>query len=428
MLVILRLLIDTDLLPHKPISAVTFTTQGALRKSALRQANERLVLNAIREDPQLSRVEISRITGLSPSSVTFIVQRLAKGRLIREYRTDVIAQVGRPPTSLRLAQGARLAIGVEITHRNSRVALADWTGQILELRDVPWRSDPDEMLRTVHGVIRSLLSSKPANRFLGVGVSVPGTWDPATGTLVSAVNLGWQDVALESLLAKGFDVPVYFDNNANLSAVAERWFRSRGGKVLDNFVFVTLLGGIGTGILVGGHVLHGAFGRAGEFGHMTMHADGYRCPCGNRGCWEEYASDRALVRAYNATFPAERPVSAAEVAELAVRGDANAVSAVREVSQELALGFANLIIGLNPEAIIVDTWAAAAWDLVEREVWATLRERVPAAWLDGIRIRPSTHAEDASLLGAVALVLARFFQSFEQPAREPINSRVHIRG
>lgn len=427
MLVIPHFLIDTDFLPHKPISAVTFTTQGALRKSALRHANERLVLNAIREDPQLSRVEISRITGLSPSSVTFIVQRLAKSKLIREHRMEGAPQVGRPPTSLKLAQGARLAIGVEITPSNSRVALADWTGQILEIRDIPWRSDPDEMLRTVHGVVRSLLTSKPSSRFLGVGVSVPGTWDPSTGTLVSAVNLGWQDVAVESLLAKGFDVPVYFDNNANLSAVGERWFRSRGGKILDNFVFVTLSGGIGTGILVGGHVLHGAFGRAGEFGHMTMHSDGYRCLCGNRGCWEEYASDRALCRVFRAASSAERELSAAEIAELAVKGDPAALMAVRAVSQELALGFGNLIIGLNPEAIIVDTWAAAAWEIVEKEVWATLRERVPAAWLEGIRIRPSTHAENAALLGAVALVLARFFQSFDQSGREPAANRVQIR-
>jgi predicted NBD/HSP70 family sugar kinase len=102
--------------------------------------------------------------------------------------------------------------------------------------------------------------------------------------------------------------------------------------------------------------------------------------------------------------------------------------ALREVSQELALGFANLIIGLNPEAIIVDTWAAAAWEIVEKEVWATLRERVRAAWLEGIRIRPSTHAENAALLGAVALVLGRFFQSFDQSGREPDASRVQIRG
>ncbi|MBL8228589.1 MAG: ROK family transcriptional regulator [Bryobacterales bacterium] len=413
---------------HKPVSAVTFTTQGALRKSALRQANERLVLNAIREDPQLSRVEISRITGLSPSSVTFIVQRLTKAKLIREYRNDSVPQVGRPPTSLRLAPGARLAVGVEIANSKSRVALADWTGQILEVHDVPWQSDPDEMLRTVHSVIRGLLASKPSARFLGVGVSVPGTWDKSTGTLVSAVNLGWQDVAVESLLAKGFDVPVYFDNNANLSAVGERWFRSRGGKILENFVFVTLSGGIGTGILIGGHVLHGAFGRAGEFGHMTMHSAGSRCPCGNRGCWEEYASDRALSRSYRTAASVDRDVPATEIAELAIRGEEAAVKAIREVSQQLALGLANLIIGLNPEAIVVDTWAAVAWELVEKEVWATLRERVPAAWLDGVRIRPSTHAENASLLGAVALVLARFFQSFEQPSRDPQANRVQIRG
>ncbi|MCS7025175.1 MAG: ROK family transcriptional regulator [Bryobacteraceae bacterium] len=419
--------IKSGVLVHKSISPVTFTTQGALGKSALRQANERLVLNAIREHPWLSRAGISRITGLSPSSVTFIVQRLAREKLIQEGGTELAPRIGRPATNLRLTPGARLAIGVELRSAASRVALADWTGQILDVQEVGWQPGAAEMLHAIRQRVQLFLASRPASRFLGVGLSAPGTWDRGTGTLTSAVNLGWQQVAVQAGLAEGLNVPFYFDNNANLSALGERWFRSAQDQGMDNFVFVTLSGGLGTGILVGGQVLHGAFGRAGEFGHMTTHAAGRRCLCGNRGCWEEYASDRALVRLYGSLARTDGNLQAQEIARLALKGDAAARRAIREVSRELALGLANLILGLNPETIVLDSWAALAWDLVEKGVWAALRARVPEAWLEGVRIRPSSHAEDSSLLGAIALVLANFFHSFEPSPRQISPTRVRIR-
>ncbi|MBL8216629.1 MAG: ROK family transcriptional regulator [Bryobacterales bacterium] len=404
----------------KSVSAVTFTTQGALRKSALRQANERLVLNAIRENPELSRVEISRITGLSPSSVTFIVKRLAKDKLIKESRVDMANyQVGRPPSILQLASGARFVVGVDITPLGSRVALADWTGTILETRAVEWDPNPEVLLRSLHTVIRALVTSKPAHRVLGVGVAVPGTWDMQARTVTNAVNLGWKDVAVAPMLEKGFDVPLYFDNNANLSALGERWFRSRGARSLENFVFVTLGGGIGTGIIISGNVLHGAFGRAGEFGHMILYPEGRRCLCGNIGCWEEYASDRALTRLYRERTG--RAVTEMEVVSCAYKGEPAALECLDEAARCLALGLTSLIIGLNPEAIIVDNWCAAAWDLVEKRLWQVLRDRIPASWLEGVRLMPSAHAANAALFGAIALALTRYFHSFDHS--EPHEAR-----
>ena len=103
----------------KLMSAVTFTTRGPLNKSALRHANERLVLNVLRRSPAVSRADIVRITGLSPTSVTFIVSRLGRQKLIIEEKTNGHAQVGRQPTALRLCPGSKVAVGAEITLRGS---------------------------------------------------------------------------------------------------------------------------------------------------------------------------------------------------------------------------------------------------------------------------------------------------------------------
>lgn len=409
------------------ISSLTFTTQGALRKSALRQANERLVLNCIRDNPHLSRVEISRVTGLSPSSITFIVKRLAKERLVSEERAeDSTPQVGRPPTILRLAAGAKFAIGVDISPNGSRLAVADWTGAVLETHSIEWIADPESMLRSLHSAIRNVLASRPSRKILGVGVAVPGTWDPAARTITTAVNLGWNDVAIAPILEKGFDVPFFFDNNANLAALGERWFRSKGAKPLENFVFVTLGGGIGTGLIVGGHVLHGAFGRAGEFGHMTLYPDGGKCLCGNFGCWEEYAADRALIRMV-AEKTGQR-LTVQQIEALALDGDAAVLAAVQQAAGYFALGLANIIMGLNPEAILFDSWAASLWPLIERTVWTVLRERAPAGWMEGLRLLPSAHAENSSLLGAIAFVLTSYFHSFDHGQEGEAANVVHIRG
>ncbi|MBI3207679.1 MAG: ROK family transcriptional regulator [Candidatus Solibacter usitatus] len=395
-----------------PVSALTFTTQGALRKSALRMANDRLVLNCIRENPKLSRIDISRATKLSPSSVTFIVKRLTKERLVVEERVAAGAvQAGRPPTLLELTPLARFVVGVSIGRWRTQTVLADWTGTVVEKRDLEWNAAPTQMLRQVRESIGDLLSRQPEKRILGIGVSVAGTWDTNASTVTNAVNLGWHDVAVAPALSQGFHHPFYFDNNANLAALGERWFRIGGKQPLNDFVFVTLGSGIGTGIIVGGQVVQGAHGRAGEFGHMTLFPDGRKCFCGNFGCWEEYASDRALIRmvAEKTGVTCDVPM----IAALAEQGDSSVVQAVREAASYLGLGVANLITGLNPEAIVVDDWASAMWPIVEPEVWKVVRARVPEAWWRGVRIERCQHAEDASLFGAVALALTRHFHSFD---------------
>src|SRR5438093_12822308 len=118
--------------------AVVFTTRGALSKSALRQANERLVLNAIRQNPSMSRADIVRMTGLSPSSVTFIVERLKREKMICDQEVENHSRVGRPPSALCLRADAKIAVGVDITLSGSNIALADLTGRIVRTTEVAW--------------------------------------------------------------------------------------------------------------------------------------------------------------------------------------------------------------------------------------------------------------------------------------------------
>lgn len=394
------------------MSKVILTARGALRKSDLRQANERLLLNIIRQTPQVSRADIVRLTGFSPSSVTFIVNRMMRDGLLSEARSENYAQVGRRPVTLCLRPEAMIAAGVEITPPQSRIVTADLNGKILSQRVVPWQPDHQVFLRRVRDAIRALTAKIPRGRLLGVGVSLPGTIDRTTGRVIAAEDLGWFDVEAGAILSEAVAAKFYFENDAKLGALAERWFCEPGSKPLDNFVYVLFRIGLGTGVMIEGRLLHGASGEASEFGHTILFADGRRCPCGNTGCWEEYASQRALERLYaerRGIGNGERRPDSEGILRMARAGDPVALAVLRETATYLGMGFANLNAAFNPEAIVVGDCLASGWDLMGDWVLEALRRRAPQRYLTRLRVVPARHGSNSTLMGALALPLSQFF-------------------
>lgn len=409
--------------------AVTFTTDGALGKSALRQANEHLVLNAIRQNAGVSRADIGRITGLSPSSVTFIVKRLKRDKLVGEEKSAAPSQVGRQPTALYIRQDAHVALGIDLTLAGARLALTDLDASIVKRKTVPWRANPDVFFDKVNAAIRSLADPLPLGQLLGAGVALPGFIDRASGRVIAAENFNWFDVDAGRLLSRDLSFPFWFENTAKLSALAEMWASDGDPRPLRNFVSITAHSGLGTGVIINGQILQGATSAASEFGHIILHSDGRRCECGNTGCWEQYASDLALCRLYREAGGAangEEP-EAADVVKRARAGDKIALQVLDETARNVGLGFVSLIMAFNPEAIVVGDYLAEAWDLIEGPVWSIVRSRAPAYFLTGLRIAPSRHNADVALVGAAALVLTRFFQSFDHGSRAIPSNSVAIR-
>jgi predicted NBD/HSP70 family sugar kinase len=398
------------------VRGVTFTTRGALNSSALRAANERLVLNTIRQNPSLSRADIVRLTGLSPSSVTYIVGRLSKSRLISEADVEGPSQVGRRPTALRLRPESRMAVGVQILRPDSRVALADFNGKIVRTKIVRWHANSELFVDRVHAAVRTLVEPLTDGQLLGVGVGLPGTINRTSGKVIAAENFNWFGVEVGSLLSARISAPFYYENSVKLSALSEMWLSEQRGESLRNFVFVSARGGLGTGVIVNGQLLQGAHSAAVEFGHTMLYADGRPCSCGNIGCWEQYASDLALCRLYSELGEKEgKPAVDVEPAEVVRRARVRepiALRAIEEIAHYVALGLVNLIWALDPEAVIVGDWLAEAWDLIEDIVWKVVRNRVAGYYLGGLHIARAKTPEDSVLSGAIALVLSRFFTSF----------------
>lgn len=394
------------------MAAGTLAPRRALRKADLRESNQRLILNLIRQNPNLSRADLANMTGLPASSVTFIVKRLLREGWLVEAPNGS-AEPGRPPIGLRLRPGVRHVIGAEISLSRTRVVGADLFGHILSQRAVKWHPDPEVFLGRLRSAIAGMVAKYSPHGLLGVGIAIPGTIERASGHVVGAENLGWFDLPAGKMLSAGVPAAFFFENNAKLAAFAEQWFCQPGRRPPQNFVFVTTHGGIGTGVVVDGRLLQGGDEQGSEFGHTILFPDGLLCPCGNRGCWEQYASDRALARLYAEREPKAGPADAGQIVARARAGDAAAVEALREVAVYVGLGFVNLRQAFSPEAIIVGDYLASAWDLIGEIVWKTLRERIAPRYLSHFRILPAQHAGDSTLMGALGLVLAQFFTPLE---------------
>src|SRR6185369_16985384 len=180
-------------------------------------------------------------------------------------------------------------------------ALTDLNAHIITQDSLVTPSDPQVFLEHLAERIQNLRNSHPKIYCEGVGVGVPGRVDKKTQKMVFAPNLGWRNVDFKNYLEKATDLPVEVDNAANSCALYELWF-GRYSEGIHDLIALTVSEGIGTGIIANDQLVTGVEGMAGEFGHVSINEDGPLCRCGNRGCWEVYASNTATVNHYARAF------------------------------------------------------------------------------------------------------------------------------
>lgn len=375
-------------------------------------------------------MEIARLTGFSRTSVAFIVNRLLGKRLVTEERVGASTGAGRPAGALQITDRSFMAIGVEIATPVSGVVLVDSGGKRVARRDVAWQADVGLFFDGIANAVQDLAGGYKKHQILGVGVSLPGTINKATGLVLGAEALGWFNVDAGKLLSQRLKWPLFFENDANLSALAEQWFLPAGHEVFSYFVYVRTQGGVGTGVVADGRILHGVSSAGLEFGHVILYPDGRPCRCGNTGCWEQYASDAALVRNWEelggGTGSADIGSACVELVDRARHGDGVALEALNTTAKYLALGFVNLAAALNPQAIVMGEPFSSAWDLIRPAVIQQVRRRLPTYTFEQLRILPGRLGADSALRGAAALVLAHFFTRFDHTRDDSLPNRVSM--
>lgn len=342
-----------------------------------------------------------------------IAEQLIRERWITEGANGHTAR-GRRPTFLHLNKERVGIIGINVRPVTTTLALADLDANFLAQDSLPTPQQPKQFLAELVPRVRKLIDARPELTCEGIGVSLPGRVDVATQKLVFAPNLGWRDFDLKTPLEKATQLPVELENAANSCALSEICF-GRRAEGLRNLVIVTVSEGIGCGLILNHQLVQGSTGTAGEFGHAALVPDGLECSCGNRGCWEMYASNSAAVRYYSQagssrgrrSASVDKTISFEHLLRLAQQGDGKAVEALQQMAKYLGLGIAPLVSGLAPDMIVIVGEVTRAWEKVGPIIKDTVRQH--SFTRAETQIVPSDPITQPRLRGTIALVLLKHF-------------------
>ncbi|HST65307.1 MAG TPA: ROK family glucokinase [Mycobacteriales bacterium] len=311
-----------------------------------------------------------------------------------------------------------LAIGVDIGGTKVAAGVVDEEGGVLALVRRPTPGDVAGTEDAIAGCVTELTASYDV---IAVGIGAAGWIANDRATVLFSPHLAWRDEPLKAALVDRIKLPVTVENDANAAAWAEyRYGAARGERVV---CMITLGTGIGGGLVVSGTLYRGAYGVAGEWGHMAVVPDGRRCACGNRGCWEMYASGTALARDARELADVS-PVAAHRLLQLAGgdrsaligshvttaarEGDPAAVEIFTTMGRWLGRGIASLAAALDPSVVVIGGGVSEAGELLLRPAQETF-----AANLTGRGFRPvapirlAALGPDAGLVGAADLARRR---------------------
>ncbi|WP_122260657.1 ROK family glucokinase [Ornithinimicrobium cerasi] len=323
------------------------------------------------------------------------------------------------PTAPRAEKGddPSLVVGVDVGGTHVKAGLVTATGDVLGLTRTDTSRSSEGLVDVVVGVVDGLLTAARGRQVVAVGVGAAGLVDHARGVVVLAPHLPWRDEPLRDRLEGRLRLPVVVDNDANAAARAEHRFGAGRGE--PDLLLVTLGTGIGGAHLVDGRVQRGRHGLAGEYGHMTVVPDGRACPCGRRGCWEQYASGSVLGRAAEDLVRQGRPgttmlrelcggdaarLRGEHVTRAGLAGDPLAADLLAEVGRWLGHGLANLTSALDPGVVVVGGGVVAAGDLLLGPARRALAERLPGTGHRPVPpVRPALLGNTAGLVGAADL-------------------------
>jgi predicted NBD/HSP70 family sugar kinase len=394
--------------------------------TAVRVHNRSIVIRALLRQGPLSRQALAHLTGLMPSTITYVVAELIAAGLVQELGPDpaAIVRVGGRPILVDIRQDGACALAIEIGENFVRAGLVDLKAGVRHVGTVALAQGTAP--ETVAGLVGQLASQARARLgsswLIGVGVATPGLVHPQTGVNEFAAFHGWHDVPLADLISTAAGAPAHIQNNARAMALAEHWYGA--ARLVDDLLSITVTEGIGSGIIIGGRVYSGWSGLAGEIGHTVVIENGPLCACGKCGCLEAIASTHAIARRARAAwgtiapdatrgmapFPADSPSDAQlarQVLTAAAAGDRAALAIIAEPIHHLALAVANLTVVFDPQLVVLSGDVLPVVHLIVRAINEAIAvvsllpaERRP-------QVVPTMLGADAGLIGAATLVFDR---------------------
>ncbi len=367
------------------------------------------LLHLIRSGRARTRGELGQVTGLARSTVAQRVDALKAAGLVVELEEAAPSTGGRPPSLLGFNANAGLVLVADLGATHSRIAVSNLLAEPIAQMSAEISIDlgPSEVLAWVEESFDSLLSeiARPVTDVRGVGIGLPGPVDFARGMAVNPpIMAGWHLYEVAAHLRRRYDVPVLVDNDVNIMALGEYWVME---PKVEDFIFVKVGTGIGSGLILGGSLHRGANGAAGDLGHVRTTNDDAHCRCGNNGCLEASAGGAAIAAELR-----ERGVDATDgrdVVRLVEEGNHEATRLLRSAGRLIGQVLASTVNLVNPALIMVGGDLAKAESQLLAGIREVVYQRSTSLSTTDLQITASSLGDRAGITGAAAMVIDHIF-------------------
>lgn len=370
----------------------------------VKKVNQKLLLKEILKNSPISRAKLSEMTGLNKSTVSSQVNTLMKENLVFEIGQGQ-SSGGRRPVMLVFNKKAGYSVGIDVGVDYINGILTDLEGTIvLDQHHHLECSSPEITKDILIEMIHHFIANMPQSPYglIGIGICVPGLIDK-NQKIVFTPNSNWRNIDLKPFIQEKFNVPVFIENEANAGAYGEKVFGA--AKNHDNMIYASIGTGIGIGVIINNDLYRGVGGFSGEMGHMTIDFNGPKCSCGNRGCWELYASEKALLKSLQTK---EKKVSNQDIIDLAHLNDVGTLRALQNFGFYLGIGLTNILNTFNPQAIILRNSIIESHPMVLNSIRSEVSSRVYSQLGNSYELLPSVLGKNASALGMSSIVIDHF--------------------
>lgn len=363
----------------------------------IRDINTQSVIRTIIANGAISRASIAAKLGLTKATVSAIVQVLLDRDIILETGSDDTKK-GRKPILLQLNKNCGYVIAIDLGANSINLMTANIMGENCHLTQFPLPSSGEDFAAYLIRHIDSAIAMLPASRYglLGISLGIHGVVHH--NKIIFLPYSSYKDIDFVSVLEETYKVPVVMENEANLSVLGE-WAHCHN---TNEMIYISVHSGIGIGIIMKNQLVKGKNGYAGEFGHTIIEIDGRPCPCGNRGCLEQYASERALFSDLSRELSFS--VDVQTFGELYRKKNPMALQAVRRFIKYMAIGINNLLNTFNPDIIVLNSSLHMYHPSLCEDITAELHNTMKQY----CHLVPSALQDTSILLGGVYLIRERF--------------------
>lgn len=363
-------------------------------RKLIRDINNNIVLETVIENGPISRAELSKELGLTKATISSIVKDLLKQELIIEVGSGP-SDVGRKPILLEFNEKAGYSICIDLGVEIITTMLTDLKGKKLATSKVNVsKINKDNVLHILIPLIDEMIGYTKPSKYGVIGITIAIHGVVYDNHIIFTPYYDLKESNLAFLLEKHYGVPIYLFNEANLSVLGEKTFAIN----VENIANINIHWGIGLGLVINNKLYEGYNGFSGEFGHTIVEIDGKPCPCGNKGCIEQYASEKALLKKLS-TMKNKEEVSFDEFVELYNQKDKCAVSIMNDFIKYLSTGINNIMTTFNPEIIIINSKFTSQFPHLLNEIKSSLNSN--ASQCRDILI---STLEDSSILYGAAYV------------------------